>query len=135
MKSTPTAARPMYRQRLLRLASTAAMIVATPDTSHQNISMACTSQGVLMATGTGLADGLWTGLMVCGRCRPGRSGSGPGRRWPREPAVTRRCPAGRSVVGVGQVHPGHGHPRLLESLVQLPDGGDRGHLIVFPVEQ
>jgi hypothetical protein len=42
-KSTPTAARPMYRHRLLRLASTAAMIVVTPHTSQRTISMAATS--------------------------------------------------------------------------------------------
>ena len=34
MNSTPTAARPRYRACLLRPASTAAMIVATPHTSH-----------------------------------------------------------------------------------------------------
>jgi hypothetical protein len=39
----PTAARPMYRHRLLRLASTAAMIVVTPHASQRTISMAATS--------------------------------------------------------------------------------------------
>jgi hypothetical protein len=34
MNSTPTAARPTYRARLLRLASTPAVIVATPHASH-----------------------------------------------------------------------------------------------------
>jgi hypothetical protein len=34
MKSAPTAARPTYRARVLRLASTPAMIVATPHASH-----------------------------------------------------------------------------------------------------
>jgi hypothetical protein len=35
---------------------------------------------------------------------------------------------------VGQKHGGHGHARLLQSLVQLPHGGDRRHLVVFAVD-
>src|SRR5512132_3192984 len=56
-----------------------------------------------MATGTELADGLWTGLVVCGRCRPGRPGSAPRHGWPREPAVTRwwRAGRGRGRCGAG----------------------------------